>query len=323
MTTAADASHVADALASIYDAAAVRVPPWLAVVSAIASIRPGSIGELIDWLAAHRGELEASFAAGSTARIAAAVLPPELQYEDELGYLDRPRDDHALRGRYLFADLVGRWSFMQTTVYAITGLELARRDADLLEEIGTINLPVDRRAWPMAVTRRVAARGGSYAEAVAAGQAMLGGTMLAGAAAADCARFLQAARAVEREGGSAAQLVAETLARRERVMGFGRPVVGPDERVPIMQAVLERHGRHDLPYVALLRVVDEAFHAGRGLRSTAAAWAAAILCDFGMTPMQVEAVSNAWVSVCIYAQAAFSHQRGAGAAPPGPHAPPR
>src|SRR6185436_8617101 len=98
--------------------------------------------------------------------------------------------------RYLFADLVGRWSFMQAAVYAITGLEIARREADMLVEIGMINLPVDRRAWPMAVTRRVAGRGGSYAEAVAAGQAMMGGAVIAGVAAADCARFLQAARAV-------------------------------------------------------------------------------------------------------------------------------
>jgi len=316
---AVDARRVADAMASIYDAGAVRVPPWLAVVSAIGSIRPASIGELIDWLVAHRGELEASFAAGRAARLAAAVLPPELQYETELGYLDRPRDDHALRTRYLFADLAGRWSFMQTAVYAITGIELPRHEADMLEELGTINLLVDRRAWPMAVTRRVAARGGSYAEAVTAGQAMMGASVLAGAAAADCARFLQEAHACEREGGSAAELVAQKLARRERVMGFGRPVVGPDERVPIMKAVLARYGRHQLPYVALLRVVDEAFHAGQGLRSNAAAWAAAILCDLGMTPMQVEAVSNYWVTVCIYAQAVFSHERGAhaGAEEPG------
>jgi hypothetical protein len=32
-----------------------------------------------------------------------------------------------------------------------------------------------------------------------------------------------------------------------------------------------------------------------------------------MTPPQVEAVSTFWVTVCIYAQAAFSRERGAGA----------
>lgn len=305
---AAHADALADALASIHDAGAVRVPPWLAAVAAVAAVRPGSIGELVDWLAAHREQLEASYAAGRGGKLTAAAIPPELERAPELGFLDRPRDDHALRGRYLFADVVGRWSFMQATVYAITGLELSRRDADLLEEIAAINLVVDRRAWPMAVTRRVAGRGGSYAEAVVAGQAMMGGAILAGAAAADCARFLLAARAVQLAGGAVDELVAATLARRERVMGFGRPVVGPDERVPVMQAALARYGRHELPFAAVLRVVEDAFRARRGLRSTAAAWAAAILCDLGMTPAQVEAVSNSWVSVCVYAQAAFARE---------------
>lgn len=37
-----------------------------------------------------------------------------------------------------------------------------------------------------------------------------------------------------------ADLVAEIVARDERVMGFGRPVVGPDERVPVTLALLSR-----------------------------------------------------------------------------------
>lgn len=302
--------HLTDALASIYDAAAVRVPGWMALVTAVASIRPDGVGATIDWLVAHRTELEAGYAAGGSAKIATAVLPPELQYERELGRLDRTRDDHAVRDRWLFADLAGRWSFMQSTIYAITGRELTRAVTDMLEEIATINLLFDRRAWPMAVTRRVGARGGDYAAAVVAGQAMLGGTVVAGAAAADCARFLQEVRAAQLTGRTVAELVAERFARRERVMGFGRPVVGPDERVPVTEAVLARHGRHELPYVVLLREIEREFDAHRGLRTTAAAWAAAILCDLGMTPDQVEAVANAWVSVCIYGQAAFSRERG-------------
>ena len=70
--------------------------------------------------------------------------------------------------------------------------------------------------------------------------------------------------------------------------------------------------------IVLLREVEGAFAAQRGLRTTAAAWAAAILCDLGLTPDQVEAVSNAWVSVCIYGQAAFSRERGLAPVPPAP-----
>ena len=93
-------------------------------------------------------------------------------------------------------------------------------------------------------------------------------------------------------------------------MGFGRPVVGPDERVPVIEALLRRHGRHDLPFVTLLRATETAFAAQKGLRTTAAAWAAAILFDHGMSPAHVEAVSNFWVSVCVFAQAVYAGERG-------------
>ena len=299
-----------DALATLHDAGAIGVPPWLALVSALASVRPEGIGATIDWLVEHRDELERAFVGGREAPLNIAQLPAQMHYEPELGFLDRSRDDNALRERYLAADIVGKRTFFQTTVYVITGIELEARDAELLEQIGNANIPVDRRAWPMAVTRRVAARGGEYAAAVVAGLAMMGSPMLAGKAAKDCARFLRRADAAVEAGGSVDGLVAEILARRERVMGFGRPVVGPDERVPVMLALLERYGRSELRFARLLREAERAMFAGRGLRTTAAAWAAAILSDYGMTPEQVEAVSNSWVSVCVYAQATFSGERG-------------
>lgn len=303
---------LADALANLYDAGAVKVPAWAALVTALASVRPEGIGATIDWLVAQRGALEQAYEGGRVAPLATAKLPPELHYTPELGFLDRARNDHALRERWLFAEIVGRRSWFQTTVYAITGLELEPRDAEFLEQVGIVNLTVDARAWPMAVTRRVAARGREVGPALVAGFAMLGSGMLAGRAAGDCARFLHRADLHEREGGSIAALVEQTLARRERVMGFGRPVVGPDERGPIMADLLVRYGRDQQRFVSLLRVVEQAFDAQRGLRTTAAAWAAAILSDYGMDPDQVEAVSNAWVAVNVFAQAAFSQQRGVG-----------
>ena len=301
---------MSDALASMYDAGTVRVPPWLALVTAMASVRPDGFGATVDWLIAHRAELERAYDDGKAARLALAKLPPEMKYTPELGYLDREKKDHALRARHLFADVVGQRSFFQTAVYAITGLELPPRHAELLEQIGNANLLVDRRAWPMAVTRRVAARGAGYDASVVAGLAMMGSPVLAGKAAADCARFLRRAQAEVAAGGSVTGMVANLLARRERVMGFGRPIVGPDERVPIMEDLLARYGRAHQPFVTLLRLADDAFHQHRGLRSTAAAWAAAVLSDFGMTPEQVHAVSNYWVAVCVYAQAVYAGERG-------------
>jgi hypothetical protein len=302
--------QVVDALTTTYDAGAVRAPAWLGLVAALASVRPDGVGATIDWLVAHRDELERAYGDGRGARLALAELPAEMQYEPELGGLDRGRNDHALRERYLFADIVGNRTFFQTAIYAITGIELPPRHAEMLEQMGNVNLNIDRRAWPLAATRRVAARGGGYAASVVAGVAMMGSPVLAGNAAADCARFLRRARAAVEAGGSVPALVDDLLSRRERVMGFGRPIVGPDERVPVMDALLARYGRAHLPFVTLLRLADDAFFTARGLRSTSAAWAAAILSDFGMTPEQVHAVSNFWVTVCVYAQSVYAGERG-------------
>lgn len=306
---------LSDALATMYDAGATRVPAWLALVSALASARPASIGATLDWLCEHRGALERAYFAGHGARLGLATLPPEMHYQPELGYLDRPRDDHALRDRYIFADLVDQRTFFQSAVYAISGVDLDPADAAMLEQLGNANLQLDRRAWPLAVTRRVAARGGGFAAAVVAGQAMMASPVLAGSAAADCARFLRrAARAVD-AGHTVADLVADLVARDERVMGFGRPVVGPDERVPVMLKILARRGRDRLLHVQLLRAAEAAFHTHKDLRSNAAAWAAAILLDFGMSPEQVHAVCHFWVAVCVYAHGVYAGERGLVPAP--------
>jgi hypothetical protein len=308
-TTAATAA-AEDALASLYDAGAVRVPPWLALVGGLASARPDGFAATIDWLVANRAALEQAYQAGAAARLRLATLPPAMQYRPELGFLDRGRRDHALRGRYLFADVVGHRTFFQTAVYAMTGLELPARHAAFLEQVGNINLQADVGAWPLAVTRRIAARGGGYAAAVAGGVAMMASPVLAGAAAADCARFLLRVDAAQADGRLVADVVTDVLARRERVMGFGRPIVPIDERVEMMEKLLVQEGRDRQPYVTLLREAAAAFFAQKGLRTSAAAWAAAILLDFGMTPEQVHAVCNFWVSVCVYAQAVYAGERG-------------
>lgn len=302
--------RTADALASLYDAGAVHVPPHLALAAAVATGGAGSIGAAIDWLVSQRDALEQAYQRGHAAPLALATLPAEMCYQPELGFLDRARRDHGLRERYLFAEIVGRRSFTQTAVYAMTGLELSPHDAELFDRVGTINLQADRGAWPLAVTRRVAARGGGYASAVAAGTAMMGARLLAGEAAASCARYLRRVQEQVAAGQPVAEVVAETLARKERVMGFGRPVVGPDERVPPMRAALAEHGRDGLPFARLLDEVEQAFAAQKGLRTTSAAWAAAMLCDFGLSPDCVQAVSNFWVTVCVYSQATYAGERG-------------
>ncbi|HVV88239.1 MAG TPA: citrate/2-methylcitrate synthase [Kofleriaceae bacterium] len=311
---ATDPAVAADVAASLHDAGAVHVPPWMAVVAGLASARPDGFAATVDWVVANRAAMEQAYEAGRSAKLGLARLPPELRYQPELGFLDFGRRDHALRDRYLFADVVGQRTFFQTAIYAMTGVELPPRHASMLEQMANATLQADVSAWPLAVTRRVAARGGDYASAVLGGMAMMSSPVLAGAAAADCARFLLRVDAAQDEGRLVADVVTDVLARRERVMGFGRPFVPVDERVEMMQKVLVEYGRDHQPFVTLLREVEAAFIAQKGLRTSAAAWAAAILLDFGMTPVQVQAVSNFWVTVCVYSHAVYAGERGVNAA---------
>jgi hypothetical protein len=297
------------------DAAVVRTPPWMALCAALAAVRPATIAATIDWLVAHRAQIEATFAEGSAAPIAISRLPPELCYEPELGGLDRARNDHALRGRYLFADLVGKRTFMQVAVLAITGLDLSPSDAEMLEQIGVANVAVDQRAWPLAAARRVAARGGGFAAAVMAAAAVMGATVMGAGAAAACARSLVRVQEEVARGATVGEVVDGILARHERIMGFGRPVVGPDERAPVMEALAVKYGHGDGPSMRLVRALEEQFQRKRGLTTTAAAWAAAVMADLGMTPDGVHAVTNLYVTPAVFAQAVFSAEQGVRAAP--------
>ena len=73
----ADDLASADALASLYDAGALQVPPWMALTVALASVRPAGLGATIDWLVAHRAELERAYADGGAAPLACeAVTTP-------------------------------------------------------------------------------------------------------------------------------------------------------------------------------------------------------------------------------------------------------
>ena len=92
---------LSDALATVHDAGAVRVPPWMALAAALASIRPDDIGASIDWLVLHRDELQRAYADGRDKRLGLAKLPPAMLYQPELGHLDRPRNDHVLRERHI------------------------------------------------------------------------------------------------------------------------------------------------------------------------------------------------------------------------------
>lgn len=298
-----------DALENVRAAGAVSVPPWLSVVSALASARPATVGDTIDWLVAHRDALTAADAESRAAPLTMSPLDEDLRYEPELAQLDRARGDHSLRDKHLFADLVGRRSFFQVTVYAITGIELSASDAEMLERIGVANVAADHRAWPLTVTRRVAGHGGDLCASVVAGAAVMASPLIGSTAGAGAARLLRRVEAAVARGESLASVLDAMLARRETLLGFGRPVMGPDERVAPVQEAMRAHGRGDGAQVRLLRDIEAHLVARKGIRSNVAAWVAAVMGDLGFTPDHVHAVTNVYLHVCVLAQAVYSAER--------------
>jgi hypothetical protein len=300
-----------DALENLRTAAGVKVPPWLALVSALCAVRPPSIAATIDWLNEHRALLQSTFDEGARAPLALGRLTRDLEYEPELAGMDRARNDHLLRGRWLFRDLVGKRSFFQAMIFAITGVELSASDAELIEQLGVANLVADRRIWPLAVARRVVAHGGDFATGIVAGKALFGSPIFGGATAASFARFLQRVDRELAQGRTLDEVMDEVIEKRERIMGFGRPVVGPDERVPPVKALLERYGRDRGPNVTLLRAIEARLSADRGLHSNVAAWLAAVMSDLGLSPGGVQAMANIYLTVCLFAQVVFSAEQAA------------
>lgn len=298
-----------DALANVRDAAMIDVPPWLAVVSALGSVRPDSIGATLDWLVAHRADLEAAYDEARAAPLALARLDDDLARTPELAGLDRAKGDHHLRDKLLFADLVGRESFFHVMVYAITGVALSPSDAAMLDEIGVANIVADQRVWPLAVARRVAGHGGDQCAAVVAGGALMGSPIVGSTAGAGAARFLRGVERAVNEGAALGDVLDAMLERRETLIGFGRPVVGPDERVAPVRASMRRHGRDDGPQVRLLLAIEAHLRARKGLRSNVGAWIAAVMGDLGFTPDGVQGVANMYLHVCLVAQAVFGVER--------------
>jgi hypothetical protein len=299
-----------DALENVRAAANVQVPAWLSLVSALASVRPTSVGATIDWLVEHRASLETAFSEAQAAPLAAARLAPDLRYEPELAGQDRARNDHLLRGRYVFRDLLERRSYFQVVMLAVSGIDFSDEDARLLEQIGVANMVADRRVWPLAVGRRIAAHGGDFVSAHVGATAVMGSRVMGAPAGAGVARFLRRLDAEMAAGKTLDEFMDEVIARREKVLGFGRPVAGPDERVPPVQALIRRAGRDQGTHMTRMRAVEARLARDRGLQTNVGAWVGALGTDLGLTPDGVHALCAMYLSPCVLAQVAFAGEQG-------------
>jgi hypothetical protein len=217
--------------------------------------------------------------------------------------------DHDIRGRRLFAELLGKKDFFQVAALAIAGVELSDDDAELLGHCGVLTQLMDVRIWPLTVVRRVAARGHGLAASVVAGMATLINPRMAVLPVAGFMRALDRIDEDMRGGLSLEASLDGFFRRKEKIPGVGRPVVGKDERVAPKLALFERYGRRDGPSVRLAVALDALVAQTKGLGVNSAGYQAALLRDLGFAPNAAAAFCLLYFAVPVLAQAVYADDR--------------
>jgi hypothetical protein len=279
------------------------MPEVLAVL--LASAAPGSVSEAVDALRAREGEIDALLAdQGRADARRPADLEPALRFSPELARVRPDLGDHEIRGRLLYGEMLGRWSFFQVAIFAISGRELSRSDADYVEQLGITTQLLDAQIWPMAVTRRLAAGGAPLARSLVGAVSTLFTSRITAEPVGEFVRFLD--RAEPHRGDGLAAFVDGLLARRETIPGVGRPVLGRDERVVQKLRLAEQFGHRDGPSLALALAIEHRLTEAKGLHLNGAGLQGALLRDLGFTPRQAAAICAIYFLVPALAQATFS-----------------
>lgn len=285
-------------------AAGCGASPAMLLTVALASMGDGSIDEVLDRVLRLRASIVRI--AGDTPRphTALAELEPELESEPPVARMRLDVEDHELRGRLVFKELLSKKSFMQVAALAIGNLELSDSDAELLDHEGVLTQLSDPRIWPLTVTRRIAASGGSLAESVVAGLATLCTEQMTVLPVAGFMRYLDRLDALVQGGRSVGAAVAETIGRGERVPGIGRPVLKSDERVPPKLDLARRYGRAEGRSMTLAMQLDREVEARKGLRVNSAGFQGALLRDMGFSPDAASAFCLIYFMVPLLTHAA-------------------
>ena len=281
------------------------------IAAALASLPESSVRETLAALRAIESKLErlATHGAPELGR-RPAKLGPRLEFAPELARVRPEIHDHEIRGKLLFRDLLGRQSFFQVAAWSIAGLELSARDARLLEQLGVNTQLLDPHIWPLAVARRVAAQGAPLARVLVAGVSALFTKNITVQPVAAFMRFLDETEQARQGGKAVGLFIKGELLRGRLIPGFGRPVLGPDERVPHALKLARRYGRAGGASVRLARSVERALRASKGLVINSAGLQAAIMRDMGFSPDGAAAFCAVYFLVPLLAQYAFVAERG-------------
>ncbi len=157
---------------------------------------------------------------------------------------------------------------------------------ELLRCVALAVVSPDARVWPLKMTRALASYGNPYAGFFGAQLGSASDRMGPGTAAVGAASLVwirqQVGAAPTAEAVAAA--VAEHVATRGRIAGFGVPMRPEDERLLGLRTLLERHPARDRPNWRLHLLVADAIRASQQLEPNIVIALAALLLDLGLAP---------------------------------------
>jgi len=198
-----------------------------------------------------------------------------------------PGEKVLYREKSLFEDFNDK-SWMTLLMYGIKGREPTANQAKMLEVIWTIctSFP-DPRIW----NNRVAAMGGTTRStpplAIAAATAVSEATIYGRKPDLLGSSFLYEAFALMEDDEQLQAFVLHYVKKYRGIPGFGRPIISEDERIePLLQQV-ERLLGDELPFLALVRKVEDILqHTRYRLKANISIYCAAILAEIGYSPRE-------------------------------------
>ncbi len=208
-------------------------------------------------------------------------------------------DDHRLRGRSLFKEVLGdNTAFWDLWSFSLGGPELNETDRRVLDAMATCYTAADPRIPPLKLIRILSSYG-SVMAAIAGGLAYQENAQIGiwpvDAASSD---LIDIHRSVRKQTSSTShsdekvkQAIREVLgkwaAKRRRPAGFGVPARPSDERVKALRKRMEALNRDNGRYWLLAHHVEEILARKRPIPLNIAGACGAACLDMGFTPRQI------------------------------------
>lgn len=201
-------------------------------------------------------------------------------------------------GYDMMSDLVGKASYFQVMMLNVLGYLPERQLADCLEAMFICVSWPEPRIWcnqigALAGTLKTQVVGATASGTLAADSVMYGSRPVL-----EGVKFIQSAHRNYCNGNSVATIVEEHIAAHRgkvHIVGYARPLVRGDERVPAMEKVVEQYDIEPGPHLRLAYKIAEYLKENYGEDININGFVSAFLSDYNLTPEQIYQL----VAMCV------------------------